>query len=322
MCASLAFTCLRTRMNSINQFMSGVGLDSHNSLTNLLENDDDEFNTIKMSPYYADVDTCIASDLHRNAAFNYVSLNCGGLNVKYDYVKLFIEKFSAIDHPIQAMALQEKCFSNETDLALYQIPGYQLISIGHHASIKGGLVIYLHDSWNFKIVHSNKNSQIWESLIIEISNPCNGSAPTIILGNIYRPPKSGRNELDTFNTEFNQVLLDLQSNTHMVYGAGDFNINLLAVNDTQFNSDYFDSILAAGYLPTITLPTRLSQNSTLIDNIFTNNLKDFTAVVLGDHISDHQAIIVSADTELPRRPEKYVTIRSKDEQSKIKFARL
>ena len=105
----------------------------------------------------------------------------------------------------------------------------------------------------------------------------------------------------------------------MVYVAGDFNINLLAVNDTQLNSDYFDSILAAGYLPTITLPTRLSQNSTLIDNILTNNLKDFTAVVLGDHISDHQAIIVSADTELPRRPEKYVTIRSKDEQSKIKF---
>ena len=69
----------------------------------------------------------------------------------------------------------------------------------------------------------------------------------------------------------------------MVYVAGDFNINLLAVNDTQFNSDYFDSILAAGYLPTITLPTRLLQNSTLIDNIFTNNLKDFTAVVLGDH---------------------------------------
>ena len=91
------------------------------------------------------------------------------------------------------------------------------------------------------------------------------------------------------------MLLDLQSNTHMVYVTGDFNINLLAVNDTQFNSDYFDSILAAGYLPTITLrslPTRLLQNSTLIDNVFTNNQKDFTAVVLGDHISDHQAIIV------------------------------
>ena len=42
----------------------------------------------------------IASDIHR-IHFNYVSLNCGGLNAKYDYIKLLIEKFSATDHPIQ-----------------------------------------------------------------------------------------------------------------------------------------------------------------------------------------------------------------------------
>ena len=147
----------------------------------------------------------------------------------------------------------------------------QLISIGYHASIKGGFVIYLHDSGKFKIVPSKVNSQIW---------------------GVY---------------------------TDMVYVVGDFNINLLAINDIQFNSDYFDSVLAAGYLPTVTLPTRLAQHSTLIDNIFTNNLKDFTAVVLEDYISDHLATIVSADTELPRRPEKYVIVRSNDEQSKIKF---
>ena len=46
MFASLAFTCLSTKMDSINQFMSGVGLNPHNSWTHLLENDDDEFNTI------------------------------------------------------------------------------------------------------------------------------------------------------------------------------------------------------------------------------------------------------------------------------------
>ena len=37
-------------------------------------------------------------------------------------------------------------------------------------------------------------------------------------------------------------------------------------------SVYSDSILSAGYIPTITLPTRLSENSTIIDNIFTTNL--------------------------------------------------
>ena len=92
----------------------------------------------------------------------------------------------------------------------------------------------------------------------------------------------------------------------MVYVAGDFSRNLLAVNDISLI--LITLTLAAGYLPTINLPTRLAQHSTLIDNIFTNDLKNFTAVVLRDHIRDHQAIIVSADTELPRRPEKYVKI--------------
>ena len=40
----------------------------------------------------------------------------------------------------------------------------------------------------------------------------------------------------------------------------------LKLNSTLFNENYFDNILPAGYIPKITLPTRLSENSTLIDN--------------------------------------------------------
>ena len=57
--------------------------------------------------------------------------------------------------------------------------------------------------------------------------------------------------------------------------------------------DYFDNILSAGYIPTITLPTRLSNNSTLIDNIFTNNVGNkLTACILNIHISDHQPVVL------------------------------
>ena len=51
----------------------------------------------------------------------------------------------------------------------------------------------------------------------------------------------------------------------------------------QMHEDYFDNILSAGYIPTITLPTRL-----LIDNIFTNNVSNQNmAGTLDTHISDH-----------------------------------
>ena len=53
---------------------------------------------------------------------------------------------------------------------------------------------------------------------------------------------------------------------------GDYNIDLLKVNSTQFNDDYFHNILSAGYIPKVTLPTRLSESSMLIDNVFTTNL--------------------------------------------------
>ena len=51
--------------------------------------------------------------------------------------------------------------------------------------------------------------------------------------------------------------------------CGDYNVDLLKINSVQFNENYFDSIISSGYVPTITLPTRLSDNSSLIDNVFT-----------------------------------------------------
>ena len=44
--------------------------------------------------------------------------------------------------------------------------------------------------------------------------------------------------------------------------CGDYNVDLLKLNSTPFNENYFDNILSAGYIPKITLPTRLSENST------------------------------------------------------------
>ena len=66
------------------------------------------------------------------------------------------------------------------------------------------------------------------------------------------------------------------------------------------HEDLFDNILSAGYFPTITLPTRLSENSTSIDNIFTNNgSNQITARILDTHISDHQPIIIFCNVEIP-----------------------
>ena len=93
------------------------------------------------------------------------------------------------------------------------------------------------------------------------------------IGNIiYRPPYNLQDNTDTFMAEFSTTLLQYHVNSSSTYFCGDYNIDLLKIPRVQMYEDYFDNILSAGCIPTITLPIRLSNNSTLIDNIFTNNV--------------------------------------------------
>ena len=62
-----------------------------------------------------------------------------------------------------------------------------------------------------------------------------------------------------------------------LYLLGDFNIDLLKTDDDA-NIDEFYNIISSNFIvPHITLPTRIT--STLIDNIFTNNLNFVHAVL-------------------------------------------
>ena len=108
---------------------------------------------------------------------------------------------------------------------------------------------------------------------------------------------------------------------HVVYQHyGDYNINLLSLNTDEHTGSYFDGILSSGFLPTITLPTRILERSTLIDNIFSNKLEKINfAGILINEISDHQAVIVNINQTLPSNKTKYITIYSNSAESKMNF---
>ena len=149
-----------------------------------------------------------------------------------------------------------------------------------------------------------------EANYIEIFDPKKTQRSKLVIGNIYRPPYNSRDNLDTFMMEFNSTLLENHTNSQKVYMCGDYNVDLLKLT-TPINENYVDNILSAGYTPKITLPPRLSENSTLIDNIFTTNLStDLSAYILDMHISDHQPIILFTSDDLPPTRAKYITIRT------------
>ena len=92
------------------------------------------------------------------------------------------------------------------------------------------------------------------------------------------------------------------------------------MHSNEHTNNYFDGILSSGFLPAITLPTRISTNSSLIDNIFGNKqgITNYTAI-LDDEISDHQVIAININLMSPKNKVKYITIYANSEECKSNF---
>ena len=84
------------------------------------------------------------------------------------------------------------------------------------------------------------------------------------------------------------------------FWGGDFNVNLFKYNESHGPKLFLDCMHSYGFLPTITVPTRVSISppftATLIDNIFTNILDTITFNgVICAGIADHQTVCCTSD---------------------------
>ena len=112
----------------------------------------------------------------------------------------------------------------------------------------------------------------WEYLCVKISH-CKPKSKIYVLCNICRKPNEIVNDLDAFTNELSSLLTKIKSIKQPSYVCGDYNIDLLKVKDNKHNCEYFDENISHGFFPKITFPTRICEStSTLIDNIFTNNI--------------------------------------------------
>ena len=119
--------------------------------------------------------------------------------------------------------------SDNSDTSLLRLDGYNLISQGKICTTHGGLAIYLSDKYNYKLLSLHKYPEIWESQFIEVSG--NKSQKNVVLGNVYRPPRDINENYRTFIDEFTIILKSFQKSKGDVIIAGDYNINLLKINE-------------------------------------------------------------------------------------------
>ena len=111
-----------------------------------------------------------------------------------------------------------------------------------------------------------------------------------ILGNVYRLPLYGIDDLTSFTNEFTTLLNLLKTQSNFTYLCGDYNIDILKMSSNHICNTFYENVISCSFAPKITLPTRICDTtSTLIDNVYTNVLdKNHTSGILIRPISDHQ----------------------------------
>ena len=120
-------------------------------------------------------------------------------------------------------------------------------------------------------------------------------------------------QINAFTTEFSSVVASLTNSNNELIIAGDFNINLLKINEIEVNSNFFDTLISHSLYPQITLPTRFTRtNGTLIDNFFcklNKTILESKTGILTNKLSDHQPYFMSLKITQKNEPlPKYIKI--------------
>ncbi len=114
----------------------------------------------------------------------------------------------------------------------------------------------------------------------------------MIVGTVYRPNTFPKADIEVFTHTMNELQQLLGIENKAVYIMGDMNIDLLKISNHAKTGEYFDNMLAQGFVPLILKPTRITPHSrTLIDHIYTNNFdaRKTSGIVISD-VADHLGI--------------------------------
>ena len=316
-------------MSEDSEFLQFCGGVNHNSLNNVLHITDDEniingandannyFHVIQNSSYYH------REKLHewmlsKRNQFCMLSTNIESISSKFSELEIFIRELKKHGVQFSAIYLQEAWLSEKDDVSQFQLENYSFIFQGKSCSNKGGLIVYLHEMFNYDNVLCVNNSDVWEGQFINVRG--GGLTKNIILGNLYRPPRDIRENYETFYSELLPIVQRFEKSNSDVVLTGDTNINLLKLNEREIFSDFYDMLTSCSFFPKITLPTRFTKNNaTLLDNFFCKlspTTMEASAGILMEKFSDHQPYFMSLNTFTKAKPPiKYVKYRKQNEEN-------
>ena len=185
---------------------------------------------------------------------------------------------------------------------------------------RGGVGIFTH-----KALHTSeiKLGDLHKEGNLEVI-ACDIKAINLAVFCIYRPNGHANANTREFLTNLENLLKCIKANKdlkgrHIVL-SGDFNLDLMNI-DNPLVRDFTDIMVTEGFMPMITIPTRITRTSaTCIDGIWSNKPEDIaSSLVMEDsYISDHLPNGVGFTT---KGKDSYITIKKREltEENKAKF---
>ena len=311
-------------------FIDDVGLSSTTSLTHLLDrydaDDEDsdsvETRIIKHSPFYSE--SQFIKLLENPPGLCILDLNIRNIYSNFDEFQSFIDRVNVLN-PISVICLNECWINENSNVSCINLENYQMYYLRGNRDGHGhcGLIIYVHEQYKSTEITFTDASTDWDYMCVEISH-YQPNSKKYIIGNLYRLPGMIVDNFKTFIDEFSSFMETIKMLKHRAFICGDFNIDLLKVGSNGHISTYFENVLAKGFFPRITLPTRLSEtantsSNTLIDNILTNNIEENNEAksgILINDISDHKMIFTfQANCSHVQKIIQFVEIETMDELS-------
>ncbi len=287
---------------------------AHKILFNDLDSLNKEDNNAINCSYYDYSSTIPNSNKKNNSMFH---LNIASLGLHKEEL---VTSLSLLNFEFDIIAITETKITADTapifDLSL---SGYKPPYQKSTESEKGGALLYVKNNINCKrredLEKIMYKSCELESVFIEVINE---GKKNQIYSCIYRHPKM---DLEDFTQNyFDKLINKLSTENKTSYLMGDFNIDLLKIEDDEKINNFYNIVTSNLFVLHITLPTRITSHSkTLIDNIFSND-PDFSQAISGNFtfsISDHLPQFLLVPKENHRPPSKHNMYKRSKKYEKV-----
>ena len=267
------------------------------------------------TPYFSADEFNSSSDKLLKNSFSVLHINIRSLNKNFEKLR---EYLSLVKRDFIVVALTETWCNDEkaTQNSLLQLPNYTPIhQIRNNGQRGGGVVLYVHNSLNFKILKKQStNSNDLECACIEIVRK---NAKNIIVSCIYRPP---RRDSHKFLEDIKTLICKNQEKP--LFLLGDLNINSLDYSINTNVRDFFNLIFQNGIFPLINRPTRVTKSSaTIIDHVLINTVinSEVQSGMIKTDMSDHFAVFALMRTSLVQPNLKKTFIKRDLNEYSIKY---